>query len=187
MQEPENILRILRGTKEAIRDEDVVKLKDLSNQTIHSASVAQDTNSILIAVIVYSLSKILERTNYKQYPEYKKFFKHLTAHIDKAITAVKANNEIKLRDELNNIRKDISKLTGNFKRQVQNVFQRAKINKASRIYEHGISMEKTSKLLGITIWELAEYAGQTGIGDVDLGVTMPAKQRVKLAVDFFKK
>ena len=47
-------------------------------------------------------------------------------------------------------------------------------------------MEKTSKLLGITLWELAEYAGQTGIADVNLGVTMPIKQRIKLAEEIFE-
>ena len=47
-------------------------------------------------------------------------------------------------------------------------------------------MEKTSRLLGISIWELAEYAGQTGIADVNLSVTMPVKKRIKLAEDFFR-
>jgi hypothetical protein len=84
------------------------------------------------------------------------------------------------------MRKDLSKVSGNFKKHIQYVFRKAKINKASRIYEHGISMEKTSKLLGISIWELAEYAGHTRIGDVNLSITLPIKQRIKFAMEIFK-
>ena len=38
IQEKDNILRVFQESKEALEKEDVVKLKDLSNQTIHSAS-----------------------------------------------------------------------------------------------------------------------------------------------------
>ena len=68
---------------------------------------------------------------------------------------------------------------------MKDVFNRAKINKASKIYEHGISMEKTAKILGITLWELAEYSGRTGVGNVNLGVTMQLNDRIKLAEEIF--
>ena len=45
------------------------------------------------------------------------------------------------------------------------MFRRARINKASRIYEHGISLAQTAELLGITQWELMKYLGQTKIAD----------------------
>jgi hypothetical protein len=47
-------------------------------------------------------------------------------------------------------------------------------------------MEKTAKLLGITMFELANYAGQTGISDVTLSKTYGAKSRIKMTMDFFK-
>ncbi len=187
MQEPKHILKVLEGTKEAVKEQDTIKLKKLSNQTIHSASINQDADSIMIAVIIYSLGKILERTNYKEYPAWKKFFSHFLRHIDNAIFALKQNKEEKFRKELEKIRTEISSLSGSFKRHIRDVFKKARINKASRIYEHGISMEKTARLLGITVWELAEYAGQTGISDVNLNITLPIKTRIKIAMDFFEK
>ena len=57
MQESENILRILKETKEAVKENDNIKLKNLSNQTIHTASVSQDPENIAIAVIVYSWAR----------------------------------------------------------------------------------------------------------------------------------
>ena len=61
------------------------------------------------------------------------------------------------------------------------------IKKASRIYEHGISMQKTAKLLGISIWELAEYSGQTGISNVNLSITLDVKERIKNAMEFLTR
>lgn len=186
MQEPKHILKVLKETKEAIKKEDVIKLKELSNQTIHSASIHQDVNNIMMAVIIYSLSKIIERTHYKEYPGWVKFFNSFTKHLNHAILALKENKEEKFRQELKNIIKEVSSLTGNFKKHIQNVFRKASINKASRIYEHGISMETTAKLLGISIWELAEYSGRTRISDVNLSITMSIKDRIKLVTNIFK-
>ena len=60
------------------------------------------------------------------------------------------------------------------------------INKASRIYEHGISMQRTAELLGISEWELSEYAGRTGISDVNLSITMDIKTRIEKAMELFR-
>ena len=83
------------------------------------------------------------------------------------------------------VRQAINKLSGKLKIFIKDVFRRATINKASRIYEHGISMEKTASLLGITMFELAEYAGQTGIPDVPENKTLSVKTRIKLAMEMF--
>jgi len=101
------------------------------------------------------------------------------------IKALEKNNIDLFRNEVNMNRKLIQQLSGNLKKNIDYVFRKAKINKASRIYEHGISMEKTAKILGISIWELAEYAGKTGVGDVNLAVTMPIRNRIKLAEEIF--
>ena len=51
------VLEILE-TKE---EKDTMELKELSNNTIHNASIFQDECSISIAVLIYALSKIIER------------------------------------------------------------------------------------------------------------------------------
>jgi len=175
MIEKEHVLEVLQQAEKAIEKEDILKLKDLSNQTIHSASIYEDTDSILVAVIIYSLSKILERANYREYPSWNYFYKNSTMHLNRSIHALKENDENNFIKELQKVRKDISKLTGNFKQHVQDVFQKASINKASRIYEHGISMSQTANLLGVSIWDLAEYAGRTGIADINLAITLDVK------------
>ncbi|MCX8158821.1 MAG: hypothetical protein N3D20_00805 [Candidatus Pacearchaeota archaeon] len=182
--EKAHILNVLKETKKAIHNKDVIKLKALSNQTIHSASVEQEEFSIAIAVIVYSLGKIIE--NYQKYPDWEIFLKQSIVQIEKATRFLEKDNINKFKENILAIEKLIDKFTGNFKTHIQQVFEKAKINKASRIYEHGISMEKTANLLGITVFELAEYAGKTGISDVNLSITLPIEKRIKYVNDIFK-
>ena len=49
-----------------------------------------------------------------------------------------------------------------------------------------MSMEKTAKLFGISMWELAEYTGQTDISEENFGKTIDEKTRIKNAMEFFK-
>ncbi|MBU2562208.1 MAG: hypothetical protein KKF68_00930 [Nanoarchaeota archaeon] len=182
MQERENIQRILESAKEAIKKKDSLKLKELSNQTVHTASITHDPDNIAIAVIVYSLSKLIER-EYYNHPE---LSKDIISSIDYSLVALKKKDEIGFKRSLDLIRKAINKISGNMRKYIQDVFRKASINKASKIYEHGISMEKTASLLGITMFELASYAGQTEISDVQESKTMDVKSRIKLAVEMFR-
>ena len=81
-------------------------------------------------------------------------------------------------------RKTLESNSISLKNYIQDVLKKAAINKGSRIYEHGVSMGQTAKLLGITPWELAEYSGQTGSADVNLSITLDVKKRIKNAMDF---
>ncbi len=186
MIEKENILNILKETQIALRAGDVVKLKEMSNRTIHTASIEQDSISLVLAVLIYSLSKILERKDYQKYPEWKIVYKSIRVSLDKAILAVNKGDEKALRENLSLTRKSILKLSGKLKIYIQDVFRRASINKASRLYEHGISLERTASLLGVTMFELSEYSGRTGISDVPLGKTLGVKERLNLAMEIFK-
>jgi len=186
MEEKEHILKVLKKVKQALKREDYVEIKNLSDKVIHSASINQEPDCIAVAVVIYSLSKLIERESYKKEKNWSSFYKEYIKNIDDAIKALEKNDIETFRYEIHSIRTQIQDLSGNLKKYISQVFRKAKINKASRIYEHGISMEKTAKILGISIWELAEYAGKTGIGDVNLGITMPIKQRIKQAEEIFK-
>lgn len=186
MHEKENMLNILKKTETALNEEDASKLKELSDQTVHTATVYQDPENIAIAVIIYSLSKLIERRKYRKHKDWKQFIKHYEKSIAKAITFLEQDNERELRKEIKHLRRHMYKLSKNFKKQIQDVFRKAEINKASRIYEHGISMQRTSDLLGISIWELAEYAGATAIAEQELAITMPEAERIKTTQAFFE-
>lgn len=186
MEEVSHVINVLEETKEAIAREDVLKLKELSNLTIHSASTAQDTGSVTIAVIVYALSKIIERREVFKIINWKVFIKKIDGIISLAIKALKEDKIDKYEKYMALLRKTITSTNLNIKHSIQDVMRKASINKASRIYEHGISLGHTAQILGITEWELSEYAGQTKIPDVKFNVTISVEKRAKLAMEFFK-
>ncbi len=185
MEERTHILNILIKVREALNKKDYIKIKGLSNKVIHHASIHQDPDVISIAVIIYSLSKLIERESYKTEKNWPKFYNDFRKNINDMIAALKNKDQDRFHDEIIQNRKLLQGLSGRLKVFINDVFRGAKINKASRIYEHGISMEQTAKILGISLWELAEYSGRTRIGDVNLGITMPLRDRIKLAQEIF--
>lgn len=187
IQEKKNVLDILENAVKAIQKEDFLVLKDLSDRTIHSASIFQDVDSISIAVVIYALSKIYERSKYTEYRAWPNFSKACIEALKKAKENVKSDNVDEFRINIQKVRDAVKKLSGNLKRYIEDVFRRAMIKKASRIYEHGISMKQTAEILGISEWELSEYVGKTGIGDVNLGITMNIKERIRKAEALFRK
>jgi len=186
MEEKRHILKVLKNVRNALSKKDFIKIKNLSNKIIHNSSITQNPNVIYTAVIIYSLSKIVEREQYKDFRNWDKFYNEYHQCLSHLITALEKDDEIEFHRHIDFLTNKIENLSGQLKVYIKDVFQKAKINKASKIYEHGISIEQTAKILGISVWELAEYAGQTGIADVNLGVTMPIKQRIKLAEEIFE-
>jgi len=104
--------------------------------------------------------------------------------IDEVIRNIKKGGNL-LSNSLKQLRAEIEMISPGMKKYIQEVFRKASINKASKIYGHGVSMENTAKLLGITVWELANYAGQTGISDAPESKTLGVSERIKLVEGIF--
>ncbi|MBR9706609.1 hypothetical protein GOV14_06245 [Candidatus Pacearchaeota archaeon] len=187
MEEKSHVLKVLKKVNSALTNQDYVKVKQLSEEILHSSSIHQDPDIISVAVIIYSLSKLIERDSYKQEKNWQGFYSSYIKALNNSIEALEKDNIQAFRTEISFIRELIEKLSGRLKKYIEDVFRRAKINKASRLYEHGISMEKTAKILGVSLWELAEYSGKTGVADVNLSVTMSIKDRIKIVEEIFRK
>lgn len=185
MEEVGHLINVLEETKEAIDKEDVLKLGELSNQTIHSASTNQDTGSITIAVIVYALSKIIERKDTLKIKNWNTFIKKIGGVFTLAIKALKEDKIDKYEKYMEMTRRAITSTSLNIKPYIQDVMRKASINKASKIYEHGISLGQTAEILGITEWELSEYSGQTRVADVPFNMSWDVAKRAKMALEFF--
>jgi hypothetical protein len=186
MKEADNILRILKETRIALEKNDSFKLRDLSNQTVNTSSLTQDSDNIAVAVMVYSLSKIIERHDYRRLPGWNVFYKKVILYLEKSIEDVENKKYEKFREDFKAIRGSIDNLSGKLKKYIKEVLRSAEISKASRLYEHGLSMEQTANLLGITLYELAEYVGKTGISNVPENKTMNTKERIKIAMEMFQ-
>lgn len=185
-REPEHVKKIFKSLLKYIEEKDYTKIKELSNYTIHNASLYKDTESILIATTIYAISKILERKKYEEYEDWPIFYDSLKKNLSNCYKAIEENNVDLFRDSLSGVIKSVDKLGGHLREYLKQIFRKAKINKASRIYEHGISFGLTAEILGISLWELTEYVGQTGISNVPLTITKPITERMKFAKKIFE-
>jgi|SRR3989344_965368 len=186
MIERPHILKLLKQAKKAVLNQDILELKNLSDQTVHSVSIYQDEDNMLAAIVIYALAKLIERKDKYSPQDFDKYLKLFIHTIDDSIECVSNDSCDEFRGHISSMLKESEKLPKEFKEDVQFIFRKARINKASKVYEHGISMEKTAKLLGISQWELAEYVGPMGASEYPQTQTLDIKKRVKKAMEFFE-
>ena len=154
-------LTVLREAVILIKDCEYHEIKELSNHTIHNASIFQDRDSISAAVIIYSISKIMERSSQNR----RRMGEELSGAIEDAITLLKKDKIKGYRKAVKNILSIISKADRRLKMFIEEVVEQAEIKKGSKLYEHGLSAAKAAELLGISQWELMGYLGKTRIAE----------------------
>ncbi len=181
-----DILDVFMHAEKAIMREDIRALKELSNMTIHNASIHQDNYSILTAVLVYTLAKVYERSNYEAFASWGVFCKDCSTWLAQAQHALEDHDDALFEKIIENVFTLMKKLDPKLRQSVQDVLVKARISKASRLYEHGISIGRTAELLGITEYELMEYVGKTYIADVKENVTLGARKRLQVAREIFQ-
>lgn len=184
-EEVSHVVQILREAQSALREDNAFKLQQLSDQTIHSASIHQHTDFITIAVIMYSLNKLVAKKQKMHVSKWPGFVKKFNDELEEAITSLKKQDNDEFLRHIEHSKDLLEMLSSSLKENVQEVLRRAAINKAGRIYEHGISLNQTARLFGVSEWELAEYIGQRITHEPAYTATIDIKKRAKMALDFF--
>ena len=175
----EDILSVLSKAIVALKKEDYSKLVDLSNRTIHDASIFQDADSVTLAVLVYALSKVITRCIEKE-----QTCPAVMPVLKKAHDALEKDDDNAYRAVVKNCLREIGKIDAQLKLYIQEVLEQAKVKKASKLHEHGISIARTAEILGLSQWELQSYIGKT-IRDIPHD-GMKVKERLKRARDIFQ-
>ncbi len=152
----EDILAVLKKVVDALKEENYSELAELSNRTIHDASIFQDDDSLTIAVLVYALSKIIGRCIERGQP-----CPVIAPQLKKAEEALRADDDNAYRSIVKKLLKEIGHYDEQLKIYIQEVIEQARVKKASKLYEHGISIARTAELLGLSQWELQSYIGKT--------------------------
>ncbi len=171
-----DIISVIAKSVDMIKTENIAGLRSLSNSTIHNASIFQDKYSVLVAVIMYAMSKMIERTG--------RIGKDILEILKQAEEYAKNDERKRLDTALKKIIREISKKDKELNKYIQHVINEAEIKKGSRIYEHGISLAQTAEILGISQWELMIYIGHTNIADEDIS-RINTKKRIEYAKSIF--
>ena len=176
-----DILKVLSDVArilEVEEEKDVADLRELSNHTIHNASIFQDEDSVSAAILIYSLSKVIERR------EGKMNYRDLLKLINGASGSLKQNRVDEYRRGIKKLFHFISTIDTKLNLYIEQVINQAEIKKGSKLYAHGISLGRAAEILGISQWELMFYIGKTNIPDVKGGVRL--KDRLSYARSLFK-
>ncbi|MBW2978087.1 hypothetical protein KY331_04545 [Candidatus Woesearchaeota archaeon] len=160
----QNIIVDLRKAIPAIKKEDVPTLKELSNQTIKDVSILQSRNLTLVAIIIYSLSKIIARS--EQMPNWwGKTKSKIIKDIDRARSFLEKNKQDDYKVRIKKVLKNIGKVDKSLQLYIEDVLDKAKIIKGAKLYEQGLSVGRAAEFLDISQWELMSYVGKTKIID----------------------
>lgn len=176
-----DILKVLSDVMVVLgveEEKDVAELKELSNHTIHNASIFQDEDSVSIAILIYSLSKVIERREGRM--NYKVLLK-LAADAKNNLESERVDA---YRKTIRKLFDFISTIDTKLKLYIEEVINQAEIKKGSKLYAHGISLGRAAEVLGISQWELMFYIGKTKLTDVKGGVGV--KERLNYARGLFK-
>ncbi len=175
----EEILNLLIEARDSLKRGDIKNLDKLSNHTLHCTTIYGEKESIMIAVLFYALSKLLEKQKEGQSDIFKDLINGMLKNIDASIRLLKKDKieEFKklLRESLNLIKK----FDKSYSSYVQTVLEFSKIQKGTKIYEHGISLTEVAQLLGVSKWDLMRKIGERKF--VEYGKKIPPKERLKTA------
>ena len=176
-----DILTVLAELVEILKEKeesDIINMKELSNHVIHNASVFQDEDSVSVAILIYSLSKIIER---KQRDfDYEKVMSMLNS----CISNLKNDEDELFRKSIKNIFNFIRTVDEKLKMYIHEVINQAQIKKGCKLCEHGISIARASEVLGISQWELMHYIGKTTLID-QFSEPVNVSKRLKIARSLF--
>lgn len=173
----EDIIAVMRNALQAIHAGDLTALGEESNHIIHCSAIFQKQESIQTAVVIYALAKILERG--------KTIDARILDAMAHAIEFMEMENLRGFNTEIKNMLDMINTVDDQLSRYMQHIVTEAQIKKGSRIYEHGISLGQTAKMLGLSQWELMKYVGKTRMSE-EIAETVPIKNRIMFARTLFQ-
>jgi len=187
-----DIIDVLEQVKDALERMDIDALSEWSNHIIHSIAIYREKRAVYVAIIAYSLSKLVEkkREHQVQKDKWSNFIANLLKEMVQAVEMLESRNIVKFDALIAQIMKQISEFDVSFSRYAEEVLEFSKVQKGARIYEHGISLSSIAEMLGISKWDLMRKVGELKEKPEDehfFGITKNSKQRLEELKQLSKK
>ena len=177
-----DILAVLTDLAEILKqkeESDITQIKELSNHVVHNASVFQDEDSVSVAILIYALSKIIERK--QRDIDYNK----ILGMLNSCISNLKNDNDDMFRKSIKSMFSFVRAMDEKIKMYIHEVINQAQIKKGCKLCEHGISVARDAEVLGISQWEIMHYMGKTTLID-QFSEPVNISKRMKFARSLFQ-
>jgi len=174
------ILKDINKTIDILRNKetkDVEGLKSLSNQAIEDVALYKDLDMVSVSVLIYSIYKIIHNLNEKDYQS-------LLDNLKLAHGYLQENNFRKYNTTIKSLYKTIHSCNAKVKEHLQDVMQAARIKKGAILFKKGLSIGQAAGLMGLSNWDLQQYAGHTTAFEQH-SEKIAAKKRVATALTLF--
>ncbi len=142
--------------KDAIEKNNINKLDELSNHTIHITTIYSEPDAIMSAILFYSLSKVLEKSKDHNLEDLRY---GILENVKTAINLLNKGKDRAFHKLLEESLKFIKEFDKSFSRYAEHILIYAKAQKGMKVYEHGASLTQIEEMLGISKWDLMEKAG----------------------------
>ncbi len=148
------------------------KLRKIMNRISHDASLSSSKVLLELAVIAYTLSKILTKSYI-----YNRKNEKILKEIENAFYDLLRMKKVNL-PSLNKVKNLIKSLEAKDKRYVISLLYKGRLKIASSLYAEGISLGTAASFCGVDKQELLDYVGKTMMYD-RLKDEYPVKKRIK--------
>jgi len=156
---------------------DIEELKVLSEQAIEDVALYKDLDLISVTVLIYSLYKIATCIPQEEYED-------LLAELKFAKDHLEQTNLSRYNKSIKTLYKIIRKCNARVKAHLQDVMTAARIKKSESLLKRGLSIGQAAGLMGLSNWDLQQYAGKTTALEQHHEST-PAKRRLLTALKIF--
>ena len=152
-----DILDLLNHSIEILKvkkEDNIEKLKSLSNKGVESVALYKDMDLISVTVLIYSLYKTVTCISPSDY-------QYLLKNMEKAKNNL-ANRNFRLYNKsIKLMFKIIHKCNAKVKIHLDDVLHAARVKKSAVLLSKGLSIGQAAGLMGLSNWDLQKYAGKT--------------------------
>ncbi len=157
--------------------QNVEQLKKLSDHAVEDVALHKDLDLISITVLIYSIYKVANSFSSSDYQQLISQLRSAESNLRRGDLG-KYNRAMKMLFEI--VRRSDTKV----RLHLQDVMHAARVRKGTVLLEHGLSIGQAAGLMGLSNWDLQQYAGKT----IALGQhqeKIPAKKRMLTALRLF--
>ncbi|HLC70606.1 MAG TPA: hypothetical protein VJI32_01275 [Candidatus Nanoarchaeia archaeon] len=162
---------------ETRESKDIEELKTLSDHAIEDIAVQKDLELVSVTVLLYSIYKTVTCIDAKAYDQ-------LLKELQNASMSLEQRNLGKYNAAIKKLYDLIRTCNAQVKEHLNDVMQAARIKKGATLLQRGLSIGQAAGLMGLSNWELQQYAGKTTALDQHTE-KIPAQTRMKKALQLF--
>ena len=170
-------LKQARGIMERMDPAEFEELKKLSDHTIEEVAAQKDLDLIAVTVLLYSFYKVA--STIKEADR-----KALIKELNGAIYSMENRQLGQYNSRIRNMFKLVKQSHSKVKEHLQDVMQAARIKKGTVLLEKGLSIGQAAGLMGLSNWDLQEYAGKS-VSIHNHEELVEVKHRLKTAENIF--